>query len=60
MFNTEWRVHKASNYQWEEKRMIYTSITFAAVLQDLYEEYHHPIIVSFDSHTFLIYDDYIE
>lgn len=60
MFNTEWCVRKASDYKWYEKRMVYTSITFAAILQDLYEEYGHQIIVDFESKTFWIYDDYIE
>ena len=60
MFNTEWRVLKASNYQWNEKRMVYNPMTFAAILQELYEEYGHQIIVDFESKTFWIYDDYME
>lgn len=60
MFNTEWCVRKASDYKWCEKRMVYTSITFAATLQDLYEEYDCQIIVDFESKTFWIYDDYME
>lgn len=40
--------------------MVYTSITFAAILQDLYDEYHCPIIVDFEAHKFWIYDDYME
>ena len=60
MFNTEWCVRKASDYKWYEKRMVYTSITFAATLQDLYEEYDCQIIVDFKSKTFWIYDDYME
>ena len=60
MFNTEWCVRKASNYKWHEKRMVYTSITFAAILQDLYEEYGCQIIVDFENKTFWIYDDYME
>lgn len=60
MFNTEWRVLKASNYRWNEKRMVYNPMTFAAILQDLYEKYGHQIIVDFESKTFWIYDDYME
>lgn len=60
MFNTEWYVRKVSNPQWQEKRIVYTSITFAAILQDLYEEYRCNIIVNMESHIFYIYDDYIE
>lgn len=59
MFNTEWRVIKASDYKWHEKRMV-TSATLAAILQDLYEEYGCQIVVDFENKTFWIYDDYME
>ena len=60
MFNTEWLVLKASDYKWTEKRMVYNPATFAAILQDLYKEYGHQIIVDFESKAFWIYDDYME
>ncbi len=60
MFNTEWRILKASDYKWVKKCMVDTPITFAAIIQGLYEEYGYNIIVDIESHILWIYDDYIE
>lgn len=60
MFNTEWRIHKASAYKWEDRRIITDAVTFVNVLQELYDNYKCDVIVNLEDHELIIYDDYME
>ena len=60
MFNTEWRIHKASNYKWEDRRIINNAVTFMSILQELYDNYKCDVIINLEDHTLTIYDDYME
>ena len=60
MLKTEWTIRKASDSRYEEKQMVYGSITFAGIVQELYEKYGYDIIIDMQNHIFVIYDDYIE
>ena len=60
MFNTEWRIHKASTHKWEDRRIITNAVTFTNVLQELYDNYKCDVIVNLEDHELIIYDDYME
>lgn len=60
MFNTEWRIHKASTYKWEDRRIVTDAINFANIIQELYDNYKCSVIVNLEDHELIIYDDYME
>ena len=60
MNNTTWTIRKASDYRFEETRMVYNPMTFTAILDELYNTYGEQLIINFEDCEIYIYDDYME
>ena len=58
--HTIWNITKASDFHFHEERMVYEPATFLAILAELHERFGSNLIVDFDDHEIIVYDDYIE
>jgi hypothetical protein len=58
--NTTWSIHMASDWEFYEERMVYNSLTFLAILDELHTKYGEKLVIDFDDCEIYIYDDCLE